>query len=489
MSVGTAPGPAASPVRWLTGLAFALLVTGCEPSSTGAHDASDPSDPATTSAAGEPAADAGQVPVHYRVLDNGLKVVVSPDPTAPTATVAVYYKVGLRSEPRGATGFSHLFEHMMFQGSENLPKGGFDRLIQGNGGIIQGQTKPDVTLYYEVVPTHVVEAVLWAEADRMGRLAVTQENLDNQREVVKNEYRAKILNQPYSGFITVDIGATAFENWQNGHNFWGEMEDLDAASLTAVAEFHETYYAPNNAAIAVVGDVDPDTIFAMVEKHFGAFQARPQPTPPDLSEPRQEAEKRSTSTDPLAPQPALAFAYHIPERDTPEHYAMGLINLILLQGQDSLLYRRLVAERGFSGFVGGGINLQGGMFDYDGPMLWTGYLIHDLDQDPQEIVAEIDDVIESFRNAHVDQETLDRAMTKFRSGFYDTQGSRFGLGRAELLAVFALFDDDPEKINRIEASMAAVTPELIHQVAQEYLRPTNRSWIFLEAGAAQGGGR
>ena len=168
---------------------------------------------------------------------------------------------------------------------------------------------------------------------------------------------------------------------------------------------------------------------------------------------------------------------------------MGLISLILLEGQDSLLYRRLVAEQGYSSFIGGGIHLQGGMFDYDGPMLWAGYLIHDLDQDPQEIVAEIDDVIENFRNTRIDQATLDRALTKFRSGFYDTLGSQFGLGRAELLAVFALFDDDPGKINRIEASMAAVTPELIQRVARDYLRPTNRSLIFLEAGAAQGGAR
>jgi len=470
------------PRIWLTSLVTFLIVAGC------GRQAPAPVEPGSTDSVA-PVSKATQVPVLYRTLDNGLKVVVSPDPTAPTATVAVYYKVGLRSEPRGATGFSHLFEHMMFQGSANLPKGGFDKLIQGNGGVIQGQTKPDVTLYYEVVPTHVIEAVLWAEADRMGRLALTQENLDNQREVVKNEYRAKIQNQPYSGFITVDIGATAFENWQNGHNFWGEMEDLDAASLAAVTEFHETYYAPNNAVIAVVGDVDPDEIFELVEKYFGGFEVRPQPTPPDISEPRQEAQKTSTSTDPLAPQPALAFAYHVPERGTPEHYAMGLISLILLEGQDSLLYRRLVAEKGFSSFVGGGINLQGNMFDYDGPMLWSGYLIHDVGQDPQEITAEIDDVIETFRRTGVDQETLDRALTKFRSGFYDTQGSGFGLGRAELLSAFALFDDDPDKINQIETSMATVTPELIQQVAQEYLRPTNRSWIFLEAGAAQGGSR
>jgi zinc protease len=425
-----------------------------------------------------------RVPVHYRTLDNGLKVVVSPDHTAPTAAVNVYYNVGLRTEPKGLTGFSHLFEHMMFQSSENLPKGEFDRLVQGNGGIINGQTKPDVTLYYEVVPTHMLEPVLWAEADRMGRLTVSEEELDNQREVVKNEYRVKVENRPYSGFLTIDIGMTAYENWQSGHNMWGEMDDLDAATVEAAEEFYKTYYAPNNAALVIVGDVDPEEVFTLAEKHFGQLERKPLPTPPDLAEPRQEKEKRSSSTDPLAPQPALAFAYHIPERDTPEFYAMGMISLIALRGQDSLLYQRLVTEKGFSSFVGGGINLQGSMFDYYGPMIWVAYLIHDLQTDPELIVAEIDDVIEDLRTNLVDQETLDRALLKFRSGFYDTQGGGFGTGRATLLGAFALFDDDPEKINRLEESMASVTPELIRDVARDYLRPTNRSLLFLEPGAA-----
>ncbi|MGB5211224.1 MAG: pitrilysin family protein [Gammaproteobacteria bacterium] len=459
-------------------LTAALLLSG------GCGQSGAPTNKQSSDAAGSPQASSFKVPIFYRTLDNGLKVVVSPDATAPTATIAVYYKVGLRTEPKGLTGFSHLFEHMMFQGSANLPKGGFDQLISGNGGVIQGQTKPDTTLYYEVIPVNVIEPVLWAEADRMGRLTVNQENLDNQREVVKNEYRMKIQNQPYAEFISVRINETAYENWQNGHNFWGDMEDLDAATLETVKEFHDVYYAPNNAVIVVTGDVDPDQVFAMVEKYFAGFEARPQPTPPDLSEPKQTAEKRASFVDPLAPQPALAFAYHMPERGTPEYYAMGMIDEILLNGQDSRLYRRLVAEKGYSSFVGGGINLQGGMFDYDGPMIWAGYLVHDQSQDPEAIVADFDEVIEELREQAVDQATLDRAMTKFRSGFYETQGSRFGISRADLLASFALFDDDPSKINQIEANMAAVSPELIQQVAREYLRPENRSLLFLEAGAA-----
>lgn len=480
---------------WLVPLAAAvLLAAGCgRGEAPVTRSAMDPA-PADASEA-EHAPDRGriaradgrlteyEVPVLYKTLDNGLKVVVSPDTTAPIATVAVYYKVGLRTEPRGLTGFAHLFEHMMFEGSENLPEGQFDKLIQGNGGVLNGQTKPDMTLYYEVVPAHMLEPVLWAEADRMSRLDVDRQSLDNQRDVVKNEYRLKIENQPYARFISVQIAEVAYENWQNGHNFWGDMEDLDAATLEQARQFYETYYAPNNAVVVIVGDVEPDAAFGMVEKHFGGFEARPQPTPPDLTEPKQTEEKRAVRHDRLAPRPALAWAYHIPEKGTPEYYAMGLISLILLEGQDSLLWERLVTERGYSSFVGGGINLQGDMFDYHGPMIWVGYLIHDTDVDPEDIVADMDDVIDRFAEVLVNEETLERALTKFRSGFYDAQGG-LGTARADLLAAFALFDDDPARINQLEKEMRKVTPELIRETARRYLRPENRSLLFLEPGAA-----
>jgi len=461
--------------RWLPlALIAAMLSNGC----------AGPGEPVESEGEATPEPGGYSVPVVYHKLDNGLKVVVSRDDTAPVATVGVYYNVGLRTEPRGLTGFAHLFEHMMFQGTEQLGKGKLDKLIQGNGGIMQGQTKPDMTLYYEVVPANMLEPVLWAEADRMSRLDITQENLDNQRDVVKNEYRLKIENQPYSRFLSVELSDHAFENWQNGHNFWGDMDDLDASTVEAAQDFYETYYAPSNAALVVVGDVDPDATIAAVEKYFGHIPARERPAMPDLTEPRQDAEKRDTFLDPLAPQPMLAFAYHAPPPDSSDYLAMQLISLILLQGSDSQLYQRLVTERGYSSFVGGGVNLQGGAFDAVGPVLFAGYLIHDVDLDPEVIVDDIDDVFADFKSTLVDSKTLERALLKFRSGFYETQGGSFGIGRANLLADFALFHDDPSRINRIEAEMLGITPEQIQRVAREYLRPTNRTLLFLEPGAA-----
>src|SRR5512139_914879 len=196
------------------------------------------------------------VPIEYHKLDNGLKVVISKDSTAPTATVAVYYNIGLRIEPRDRTGFAHLFEHMMFQGSENLGKMEFIKLVQRNGGVLNGSTRFDFTNYFQIVPAHKLETALWAEADRMKGLSITQENLTNQQGVVTNEVKVNVLNQPYGGFPWLDIPQVANTNWYNAHNFYGDLKDLEAATLDDVKDFFKTFYAPNNAVLVISGDFD-----------------------------------------------------------------------------------------------------------------------------------------------------------------------------------------------------------------------------------------
>jgi len=425
-----------------------------------------------------------QVPVEYRQLDNGLKVVLSPDDTAPTVTVAVYYNIGFRIEPKNRTGFAHLFEHMMFQGSENLGKMEFIRLVQRNGGVLNGSTRFDFTNYFEILPAHKLETALWAEADRMRGLAINEDNLRNQKDVVMNEVKVNVLNRPYGGFPWLDMPQYANENWYNAHNFYGDLSDLEAATLNDVKNFFDTYYSPNNAVVVVVGDFDPEEAFAMIQKYFGDIPSSKLPEPPDISEPRQEKEKRFTKQDPLANRPALAFAYHMPERNTPEYYAMGLIDQILLQGEDSWLYQKLVQQKGYTGSVNGGINMLGNMFNYNGPMLWMGYLFHDQQISGDSIIAAIDEEITRLQEQPVDQETLNRAIIKMRSSLYDMMGGFFGFGRADLLAAFALFDNDPNRINNIESQFRAVTPELIQKTAKEYLRRTNRTILFVEPKAA-----
>lgn len=414
------------------------------------------------------------VPVHYETLDNGLKVVLSEDSTAPIVAVGVYYNIGFRIEPKDRTGFAHLFEHMMFQGSQNLPKGEFDKLVNGNGGINNGSTRFDFTNYYEILPAHTLETFIWVEADRMRGLNITQAELTNQQGVVKNEVKVNVLNQPYGGFPWLDLPQHAFDNWYNAHNFYGDLEDLDAATLEDVDAFFEQYYAPNNAVLVVTGDLDVDQTMAWVKQYFSDIPAVELAPKPDISEQPQTAERKASRIDPLAPKPAYAVAYRMPERNSEAYYAMGLIDQILLQGDDSLLHQKLVEEMGISSNVFGGINMLGNMFNYQGPMLWTAGMIHEPEVTDSSITTAIDEVINSLQTAPVSEEELDRARVKLRSQLYDTiDGS--GIGKLDLLATFALFDDDPSRINRIESAFAKVTPELIQQTAKTYLTPQKRT--------------
>ncbi|MDY6925877.1 MAG: pitrilysin family protein [Pseudomonadota bacterium] len=425
------------------------------------------------------------VPVEYFKLDNGLKVVLSKDDTAPTVTVAVYYNIGFRNEPKDRTGFAHLFEHMMFQGSENLGKMEFIKLVNDNGGVLNGSTRFDFTNYFEIVPAHNLETFLWAEADRMKGLAITQDNLTNQQGVVKNEVKVNVLNQPYGGFPWLDMPQYAFNNWYNAHNFYGDLADLDAANLEDVAGFFDMYYAPNNAALAVVGDIDVAEAKAMIEKYFGDIPAAEIAPQPDLSELRQEKEKVFNKHDKLAPKPAYAFAYKMPPRDTPEYYAMGIIDQILVQGEDSLLYQELVKNKQITGSVGGGINyLLGNMFNYNGPMLWMSSFTHDDTVSQETITSAIDSVVNQLSEKPLSDEEMSRAIVKIRSSLFDSIDGFYGFGRADLLASFALFDDKPQKINELEANFKQVTPELIMQTVKDYLRPTNRTILTVTPGEA-----
>ncbi|MDT0632016.1 pitrilysin family protein [Rubrivirga sp. S365] len=442
-------------------------------------------EPLTEEEMGEPADTDFEVPVVYDTLDNGLKVVLSVDRSAPTAIVAVYYNIGFRIEPRDRTGFAHLFEHMMFQGSEHLGKNEFIGLVQRNGGVLNGSTRFDFTNYFVIVPSNTVETMLWAEADRMRGLDVTQENLTNQQGVVSNEVRVNVINQPYGGFPWLDLPQTANENWYNAHNFYGELSDLEAATLDDVQQFFDTYYAPNNAVVVVVGDIDVGQTEAWVERYFGGIPRADVPPIPDISEPPQEAEKRATKVDSLAQRPALAFGYHMPPRNSEAYYAMGLLNEILLGGEDSRLHQALVSEAGVTASVDGGINWPlGNLFNYNGPTLWSAWLVHDASTPADSVLALIDRELDRVAREGVTPEELARAKVELRSEFYDTLGGTFGLGRADLLASFALFDDDPDRINTVLDRFEAVTPGLIRRTAQRVLRDENRTVIELDAAGA-----
>ena len=433
-------------------------------------------------AAPAPAAQTGlNVETQYYRLPNGLKVVLSRDPSVPTATVAVYYGIGFRLEPRNRTGFAHLFEHLMFQGSKNAPKGTFDKIIYNNGGINNGSTRFDFTNYYEVVPSNALESVLWVEADRMRGLDLTPAALKNQQGVVGNEVKVNVLNQPYGGWPWLDMPQLANVNWYNAHNFYGDLTEIEAATAADAKTFFDSYYRPNNAVLVVAGDIDYARTRAMIDRYFRGVPRGAAIKLPSIAEPRQTQEKFRIKPDPLAPRPAFTAAWHVPERGTKEWFAMGLLDQILVQGQDSRLYQKLVRETGIASGVQGGINIGlGNMYNYNGPMLWTVGFIHDPSKTREQITAALNSVIEDVRTRPVSAEELARARTKLRSNLYNLADPATRFGLVDLLAVGAMWENDPKWMNRLEAGFNKVTPELLLATAKEYLRPTNRSILLVQ---------
>jgi len=417
-----------------------------------------------------------QIPVVYYRLPNGLRVVISETHVAPTVTVAVYYNVGFRVEPKGRTGFAHLFEHMMFQGSANVKKLEHAKMVEANGGNLNGSTNFDYTNYYESLPSNAVETALWLEADRMRSLNITEENLKNQQNVVSEEVRVNVLNQPYGLFEWLSIWQNANQNWMNAHNFYGDLRELEAAKVDDVKQFFRTYYAPNNAALAVVGDVDPSAVKAMVEKYFTDIPLQSVPEHADVSEPKQSVEKRLKETDKLATVPALAFAYHLPDQDSPDYAPMVLLDLVLEGDESSRFYQRLVKEKALSVDWNGGIDFAfGGPWDYSGPMLVTSRTLYKPGHTGEDVLKEVDAVIHDIQEHGVPKKELDAARVRYRSQFYDSMESTFG--RAHQLATLALFRDDPQRINALASALDGVTPEQIQAVAKKYYTPSNRTAV------------
>jgi len=320
--------------------------------------------------AGGMAAEGWRVPTAVKKLSNGLVVVVSEDHSAPTFGLCISYGIGFRLEPQGRSGFAHLFEHMMFEGTPTAPKGTFDRVIEGGGGSTNGFTRFDFTAYIESAPVSALEPTLWLEADRMKTLDFSPQNLDNQRSVVQEEVRVNVLNQPYGAFYWLDLPQKAFDSYPNAHNFYGDFKDLDAASIADVKSFFEQYYAPNNAVLAIVGDVQPEEVFGQAEKYLGGISAGQVPPKPDVSEPPQTGERHATQEDKFANVPALAVGYRMPPRQSHESVVGAVVAELLHNGQASRLYQALVKEKKVALEVSGGVNFPlGNAFDYNGPIL------------------------------------------------------------------------------------------------------------------------
>ena len=420
------------------------------------------------------------IPIEHKTLANGLHVVVAPDSTAPVVTVGVYYKIGFRLEPQGRSGFAHLFEHMMFQGSENAPKMQHIKLVNSSGGVLNGSTMYDVTNYFEAVPSNALERMLWLEADRMRALKVDDENLRNQRDVVKEEVRVNVMNQPYGGFPWLDMPPVAFRNWANAHNFYGDFADLDAASLADVQTFFRTYYVPNNAVLLILGDVSLADGFSLAEKYFGNIPAGPAPQFADPAEPPQTEERRGDVIEKYGTLPAMAVGYVMPQRRTRDWYAMALLDQALHGGRAGRVYRELVLEKQIAVEADGGVD---DIFGYDGPSQMTTRIFHKPEISSEDTLASFDEIVRAMQEKGITDSELEQLQVKFRSDYFATlEGGRGGhmpkYGLMHLLACFTLFDGEPQLVNTILDGFLAVTKEQVQEVARKYLQPQNRAIVF-----------
>jgi predicted Zn-dependent peptidase len=413
-------------------------------------------------------------------LDNGLRVVLSKDNLAPVIAVAVYYDVGSRNEVKGRSGFAHLFEHMMFQGSENIPKAGHFKYVENNGGDLNGSTHDDYTNYYELMPSSQLELALWLESDRMRSLKITPENLKNQQEAVKEEKRLSIDNQPYSAAYTT-LDEMVFSNWANAHPTMGSMKDLDAARLEDVREFFETYYAPNNAVLSIAGDIDYTEAESLVRKYFSSIPRHKDPAARSVEEPPAVATRIKWVTDAHAKVPALAMEWKIPGRRSPDRYAIALLKSILLDGKSSRLYQKLVKEKAVCLEVGGSLELTRGPSDI------SILMVNKASVRASVVRAIVESEINKIAKEGVRPEELARAKNQYRLSRFvgDSEGDQYsGLqtaeGRSLALAEYAMFDGDPSLINSDLDRYLEVTPEQVRSAAVNYLGSVNRSVLYIK---------
>jgi len=408
-------------------------------------------------------------------LRNGLRVIVSEDRTAPVVSVAVTYNVGSRDERRGRTGFAHLFEHMMFKGSENVGPGEHFMLIFNNGGSMNGTTNKDRTLYFETLPANQLDLALFLEADRMRSLEITQENLDNQRHAVQEERRLGVDNQPY-GRTFEAIDELAYENFAYEHSVIGSMEDLNAATVEDVAAFFKTYYAPNNAVLSIVGDVDTKAALEKVRKYFESIPAQPPPPAVDVTEPPQTAERRATLEDPLARLPRIDMAYHRPDSGAPDDDALSVLATVLAGGRSSRFYRAIVREKqlapNVSASSGGGRGP--GLFRISATVV-PGKTLEALE-------AAIEEEVEKVKAGPIADWEIEKARSDAKRAVVAVLTS--SLQRAIRLGEDALFYDDPGRINTRLDRLAKVTAADVQRVARQYLTRENRTVVLTVPKAA-----
>ena len=416
-------------------------------------------------------------------LGNGLRVIVAEDHNAPVFSIVVHYLVGSKDERKGRTGFAHLFEHMMFKGSENVGPGEHFMQVFINGGSMNGTTNKDRTLYYETLPSNQLDLGIFLEADRMRSLAITKENLDNQRNAVQEERRLGVDNQPY-GRTFEAIDTLAYDNPAYEHSVIGSMEDLNAASVDDVASFFKTYYAPNNAVLAIVGDVETKSTLEKLRKAFEPIPGQPPPPKVDLDEPKQTAERRQRLDDPLARLTRLDIVFKVPPRLTADDDALQVLGTVLSSGRSSRLFQKIVRELQLAP------NINAGRDGAVGPGLFRVSGTVTPGKTPEALEAAVYDEIDRIKNGPIEDWEIEKARNNAKRAVVGSLTS--SLQRAMQLADFAASFTDAGLINRRVERMMKVTAADVQRVARTYLTQENRTVVVTVPKAAtrsQGGVR
>jgi zinc protease len=408
-------------------------------------------------------------------LANGLQVVLLENHEVPVINLQVWYHVGSKDERPGRTGFAHLFEHLMFKGSAHVATEEHSRIIESVGGFDNAETGDDTTNYYETFPSNYLERVLWLEADRMGSLDVDEANFKSEREVVKEERRVRVENQPY-GYLQEDLRAAAFTVHGYHHTPIGSIDDLNKAMIEDVREFHDTYYKPNNATLVVVGDFNPEQALAWVNEYFDGIPASAKPIPRlDTPEPAQTEEnivKKSYSNTPL---PAIVIGYKIPALYAPDSYPLNLAANILAGGESSRLYQTLVYKQQIA------VEATGfGNFSEDPNLFWA-YAIMNEGHTTDEGEKAIEGVLDGLKTQTVDAKEIEKAKNQEISSVI--LGRDTDEEKAVALASAAVFGKNAELVNSELERYLKVTPEDIQRVAREYFVPQHATVLLVTQAA------
>jgi predicted Zn-dependent peptidase len=401
-------------------------------------------------------------------LKNGLRVITVEDRSAPVIALSVTYNVGSRDERQGRTGFAHLFEHMMFKGSENVGSGEHFMLVFNNGGTMNGTTNEDRTNYFEALPANQLDLALFLEADRMKSLSITKENLDNQRNAVQEERRLGIDNQPY-GKSQEKHQEMMYDNFAYKHSVIGSMDDLNAASVEDVASFFKTYYAPNNAVLVLVGDFNTAEAIAKIRANFESIPRQPNPPKVDMAEPEQKGERRATMEDVLARAARIDMAYKAVPGNTTDFYALQVLSAALQSGQSSRLYQTLVKDKEMVTGVGGFMDEKRGVGGF-----YTNATLRP-NVKPEDVEAIIYAEIDRLKKEPIADWELQKAKNTTRRNFIN--GLQSSLNRAVTMGQYTVYYNEPNLINLRLQKVAAVTKEDVQRVANKYLADNNRTIV------------